>query len=298
MQHVRCGMCGAHDEQLLHRKQVSSGTEFSVVRCRACGLVYVNPRLQEDEVARIYHDPGYFSRAADSTTGYSHYTADKDLHVLFFRGQLQTLEALMGKGRLLDVGCAYGFLLEEAARRGWQPQGVEVSTEAARHSHAACGVPVFNGTLRDAAFPDEAFDAVVMNDVIEHMPDPAAEIREVHRILQPGGLFILHTPNEASPWHWLMGRHWIHLKPEEHLYYFSPRTLSTMLAACGFEVVYARPRSKMTNAAYIVGVLGKSAPWLGRGLAAVAERLPMMKWPFPFRGGGFEVLARKKAGRE
>ena len=301
MQHVPCGLCGGHDEQLLHVKQVPDGdrpTAYRVVRCNACGLVYVNPRQQEEYVTEIYRDAGYFSRAEDSTTGYSHYVADKDLHVLFFQEQLTALESRIPRGRLLDVGCAYGFLLEAAARRGWQPRGVELSADAAEHVRREFGLPVFNGKLRDARFADAEFDAVVMNDVIEHMTDPLAELREVQRLLRSGGMVMLHTPNEASPWHWLMGSRWIHLKPAEHLYYFSPATLSEMLRRAGFEVLYARPRAKMTNAAYIAGVLGKMSPTLGRGLAWVAERMPLMKWPFPFRGGGFEVLARKVSAGE
>lgn len=296
MQNVNCGLCGSLDEQLLHVKQVSHGdqtTVYRVVRCKACSLVYVNPRQQEENVTAIYRDAGYFSRAQDSATGYSHYVADKDLHVLFFQDQLKSLESHIPRGKLLDIGCAYGFLLEAAAARGWQPQGVELSKDAADHVKQEFGLPVFNGKLRDAGLAAAEFDAVIMNDVIEHMTDPLAEIREVHRLLRPGGLFILHTPNEASPWHWLMGSRWIHLKPAEHLYYFSPATLAEMLRRAGFEVLSAQPRSKMTNAAYIAGVLGKMSPKLGRGLSWVADRIPMMKWPFPFRGGGFEVLARK-----
>lgn len=296
MQHVDCGMCRSCDEQLLHVKRVQRGSQavsYRVVRCKKCGLVYINPRQQEEAIAEIYRTTDYFSRAHDSVTGYSHYVSDKDLHVLFFDDQLKILEERIPKGRLLDVGCAYGFLLGQAAHRGWQPQGVELSGDAADHARKTYGVPVFNGRLRDAGLAEGGFDAVVMNDVIEHMTNPLAEIREVHRVLRPGGLFILHTPNEASPWHWLMGSRWIHLKPEEHLYYFSPRTLSDMLRRAGFDVIYARPRSKMTNAAYIGGVIGKVSPTLGRLLAWTAARLPMMTWPFPFRGGGFEALARK-----
>lgn len=296
MQHVDCGMCSSCDERLLHVKRVQRGAQavsYRVVRCKKCGLVYINPRQQEEAIAEIYRNTDYFSRAHDSVTGYSHYVSDKDLHVLFFDDQLKILEERIQKGRLLDVGCAYGFLLGQAAHRGWQPQGVELSGDAADHARKTYGVPVFNGRLRDAGLAEGGFDAVVMNDVIEHMTDPLAEIREIHRILRPDGLFILHTPNEASPWHWLMGSRWIHLKPEEHLYYFSPRTLSDMLGRAGFDVIYARPRSKMTNAAYIGGVIGKLSPTLGRLFAWMAARLPIMKWPFPFPGGGFEALARK-----
>ncbi|MDR0352263.1 MAG: class I SAM-dependent methyltransferase [Opitutaceae bacterium] len=241
-----------------------------------------------------YRNAAYFQRGEDATTGYNNYTVDQELHRRFFRTQLDAIEKHAKKGRLLDVGCAFGYLLAEARRRGWKAEGIELSGNAFAHVRDELQLPVHNQPLREVAFPANSFNAIVMDDVIEHYGDPGAEIAEAHRVLVKGGVFLLHTPNFDSPWRDLMEERWVHLKPEEHLYYFSPKTLSALLEKNGFTIIYARGRGKATNLAYIFGVLKKIFPRLGSLLEKTIGRLPPAKWPFSFRGGGFEVLAIKK----
>ncbi|WP_161554842.1 class I SAM-dependent methyltransferase [Ereboglobus luteus] len=292
---VKCANCGGDETGLVCKKQVPGGRVYSMVQCKRCGLVYINPRLTQEAILATYRDSAYFQRGEEDVTGYNDYTVDRELHENFFSSQLNSIEKqLPKKGRLLDVGCAFGYLLNEARQRGWQVTGIELSGGAFQYARNELKLLVHDKPLRELTFPPASFEAVVMDDVIEHYGDPAAEIREVARVLTKGGAFMLHTPNYASPWRSLMGEKWVHLKPEEHLYYFSPATLSDMLNKNGFKVVYARARGKATNLAYIIGVARKFLPGFARLLEKTIGRLPMAKWAFSFRGGGMEVLAIKK----
>ncbi|MDR1303774.1 MAG: class I SAM-dependent methyltransferase [Verrucomicrobiales bacterium] len=291
---IHCAICDADDTRVVFRKRAASGADYTVVQCRHCGLVYVNPRLSQETILGTYRDPSYFQRRSDQFTGYSDYTADRELHELFFREQLAKLEQRVPKGRILDIGCAFGYLLHEARQRGWKPEGIELSGRAVAYARDELKLKIHSAPLRENQFPAATFNAVIMNDVIEHYGHPAQEVREVYRILAPGGAYLLHTPNFASWWRLLMRRQWVHLKPEEHLYYFAPATISRLLRHYGFEVVYARSCGKVTNFNYIIGVLKKYSP----AVAAIAQhtvgKLPWATTPFHFRGGGMEILAIKR----
>jgi SAM-dependent methyltransferase len=289
---VDCAACGSAGRTVVYHLPGDDLGPRTVVACGQCGLWFVSPRISSGEIADKYAGRSYFERKSEAM-GYQNYLEDRDLHLLFFRRQLDELERLVNRGRLLDVGCAGGFLVQEAVRRGWQAEGVEVSEFASAHARDVLGLTVRTGDLRGAAYPDNHFRVVVMDDVIEHFEDPLVESREVFRILEPGGLFVLHTPNAASPWRHLMGSKWVHLKPDEHLYYFDPATIGSLLARAGFADVQARACSKATNVKYIAGVAGKVIPAATSVAEALLGRTVLWTRPFPFRGGGMQVVARK-----
>jgi len=294
LEFVPCAVCGAQDVRYLHRKASPEGEVFPIVRCTACGLVYVNPRRRQETLTEIYRQSSYFQNKDDVTSGYNDYIADREILATFFNRQLDTIERhVRGRGRLLDIGCAFGFLLDEARRRGWQTAGVELSEFASSYARTEGGLDVCSKTLRDARYPGVHFDAVVMDDVIEHFGDPEAELREVWRVLKPGGVLLIHTPNVASPWYRLMRKHWVHLKPGEHLYYFSPSTLSRLLEKAGFRVVRALPCGKTTHVEYIVGRIEYYNRRLGGVLRTLTGWLPFARTPFAFRSGEMETVAMK-----
>jgi SAM-dependent methyltransferase len=292
LQEVACPICRKTSDQVVYRLKGDESGPRTVVKCRACELLFVSPRITSESIEAKYTNKAYFERE-DSATGYRNYLEDRDLHLLFFRRQLDELEKLISKGPLLDVGCAGGFLVQEAVRRGWQAEGVELSPFASQHARETLGLKVQTGSLRGAAFPSDHFRAVFMDDVIEHFEDPLVESMEVARVLEPGGIFVLHTPNAASPWRHLMGSKWVHLKPDEHLFYFDPATLTRLLEKAGFEVLSAAPCSKATNLHYIFGVAGKLLPGLTHIVNGILGRSTFWRKPFPFRGGGMQIVARK-----
>lgn len=183
---------------------------------------------------------------------------------------LNWLEQRNAPGRLLEVGCSYGYLLLEAEARGWTVTGVEPSTEAAEVARKSISGTVINGTLEDVIRREAGseFDAAVMLHVIEHVPDPEAELRRVAAQLKADGLLILATPNIRSLQHRLLRRWWEWVIPPAHLWYFSQESLSALLDRTGFEVF-----ETLTRRGDSIGLVGGAIMAPGRMLQALVEHL-------------------------
>jgi SAM-dependent methyltransferase len=159
-------------------------------------------------------------------------------------GLLDRFERWRGSGRLLEVGCATGLLLKRAGERGWQATGVELSPEAVAHARAL-GLTVHQGTLADAALPNDAFDVAYMGDVLEHVPDCRATLAEVVRVLAPGGHAIVRGPITTHSLarrlglalYGALGREIVLREPPYHLWEFRPASLRRLAVRVGLEVV-------------------------------------------------------------
>jgi len=147
----------------------------------------------------------------------------------------RAVERLLPSGRILDVGCATGDFLTGMQKHGWDVHGVEIAPEAAAQASARLGAPIFAGDLLPANFPNEYFGVVTLWNVLEHLYEPTASLREAFRILKPGGWLILTVPNTESLDFRLFGRFWIGWDTPRHLYLFSPQLLIKILRQIGFE---------------------------------------------------------------
>jgi len=149
---------------------------------------------------------------------------------------------------LVDVGCGRGDYLRRMQGLGWKVLGVE-SDPSSGALAAAAGIPIRRGTLREAALPEGTVTQVTFQHVLEHLPDPAAEIRESYRILKPGGRLVLYTPNAGSLCHRLFRESWMALDPPRHLCLFSGGGLGELLGRSPFRrhrVVSVSKAAKLT----------------------------------------------------
>ena len=144
-------------------------------------------------------------------------------------------------GRLLDVGCGRGDLGEWFMRRGWEAAGIEPAADAARQA-AGRGIDVHVGTLDDAPWPAESFDAVTFNHALEHVPDPLETLRQTASLLRPGGLLAISVPHFGAWQRRLFGSAWFPLDLPRHLQHFDRASLSRMAVAAGL-----RPREVRTS---------------------------------------------------
>jgi SAM-dependent methyltransferase len=236
LEKVSCNLCGADNTV-----PVAEVDGFHIVRCRQCGLLYVNPRCQEGVLQKIYTETYYDHdgiRNGLEFFGYDDYVADEENIKITFARRLQTIERYVSNGRLLDIGCATGFFLALARAKGWDVVGTEVSQFSVRYAQEKLGLDVRLGTLRNLDFAAGAFDVVTMWDVLEHVTDPLAELQEIRRILRDGGLLSIITPDAGSLVARLLGKRWEEFRRvREHVYFFSRRTIAEMLHRAGFDVL-------------------------------------------------------------
>ncbi|CAG1006084.1 putative S-adenosylmethionine-dependent methyltransferase/MSMEI_2290 [Anaerolineae bacterium] len=297
---IACNLCGAHDAALLFPSTLTNttpnasdfrctsaayGVHPPIVRCRRCNLVYANPRWDSSLVEESY------SVVEDPT-----YVEEREGRVLTFSRNLKPLEDLVGattnSRHLLDVGCHIGVMVELAQQRGWDAWGVEPSTWASEQARAR-GLHVITGTLNDTQIPENYFDVVTMWDVIEHLTDPAAELRNVHRVVKPGGIFAIHTIDIESAFARVMGGRWPWLM-EMHLYYFSPRTLGKMLEQCGFQVIRSSAQGRFLRLGYFITRIQPYSKLLYRLLNSLVTRMSWGGVAIPVNFGDlFTLYARK-----
>lgn len=249
---MSCIVCGANSSDLLFRK-----AGCAIRRCDTCGLVHVDPLPTEEDLT-AYYTGGYYGSAAQGVNAQNgaggsanaRERADGVARRVFsptvpwwkkvrYAVRGWSYLRLLDRGRerrVLEVGCGQGKNLEALNLfRGVEVEGLEPSEAAAEYA-ARRGQLVRQGLLREQQYPPDRFDLVLYLHVIEHVRDPLAELAEVRRVLRPGGLLVLHTPDVSHVRARRAGAGWKHLKPPRHLWFFSPDTLGRLLVKAGFSV--------------------------------------------------------------
>ena len=231
-----------------------------ILRCRDCSFVFRGTEVGPEEVLKAYKD------MADVG-----YLEEADCRSINAHLSLLTVKRHVREGRLLDVGCSSGFLLN-AARLDFEPVGVEPSRWATELCLRRMGLPVAAETLAEASFPDNHFDVVTMVDVLEHALDPVPLVREAVRVLKPGGLFYVVTPDIGSFSARLLGRYWWGLRPA-HFSYFSEGTLRKLLVGAGCRVREVRSYGRLFTYGYWLSRLRRYPGWVYRPIRRVIEAL-------------------------
>lgn len=198
------------------RREIGTKNSFQIFQC-ACGSLYTG-KLSEDGFGEDYD---------------AYYTENNLTTPAFLRERLKEIigsfQPFYKTGALLDIGFGAGDLLCVARENGWNACGIEVSAPAVEHAREL-GLDVRQGYLEAANYPDDHFDVVTASEILEHCDEPEILLKEVHRILRPGGLFWATTPAAGGLSYRLMGLHWTTLYPPEHLQLFSRRAVRRFLS--------------------------------------------------------------------
>lgn len=236
---INCSLCQMNNYKILYRKD-----GFNVVKCQNCGLIFVNPRLKQSQLTSNY-TKGYYKkpvqRSKEKHQGYD------DYNQRYLKGKERTRSQLIldkiafyknPPGKLLDVGAATGFFIKDALKKGWQAEGVEISAWAVKYAREKLKIKIFQGELREKKYPYNTFSVVTMNDFLEHVHDPLAELREAHRILKKEGILYVETLNfDGFINTKLIGEKYYLIAPKFHLTYFARRQLLQMLRLSGFKIL-------------------------------------------------------------
>ncbi len=235
MEDVNCLLCGSAEKQIRFRGRDllhdTPGT-FTLVECRKCGFLYLSPRPDDSEI-QTYYPSDYLPYRRAIYEESSAFRRFDRLFGLYKRCQL--IRQRKPRGHLLDIGCGTGdFLAVMGSQAGWTVVGMEPHPEAAERAHRQYGLQIDQRSLDDMAYPPDTFDVVTLWDVLEHLPQPVASLRQIRRIIRPDGILVVGLPNRDSVDARLFGRHWAGLDIPRHFSVFSATHLASALAHAGF----------------------------------------------------------------
>jgi SAM-dependent methyltransferase len=215
-----------------------------LLACEGCGSAYLDTEAHPYRPEGIY-DQSYFDpwdlrpgsvswRLREETAG----------------ARLALLASLGAAGRLLDLGCAGGYLVAEALRRGFDAFGLEISEHAARMAEEVAPHRITRGILETASYDNGSFDVVTAFDMVEHHPEPADLLSRIRLLLRPGGHLAATVPDLSSLTGHVMGRAWPHYK-EEHRFYPTRAAFRRLLGRSGFVAVHETAARKRLSLAYL-----------------------------------------------
>ena len=318
-------------DRLFHSKG-----EWTIVRCgnAACGLLWLDPMPLAEDLHKAYAE--YYTHAdqparADSFLRSAYAKFVKNGYLALRYGYTLVDPGFPGRwlgllmyalhparrleldcsvmylpenrgGRVLEIGFGSCALMEHLRSVGWTPEGLDFDPVCVERARAK-GFEARTGALEDAKFPDGRFDAVVMSHAFEHVPDPIGLLREIRRVLKPGGTFVSLTPNAVAHGHRVFGRDWLALDPPRHLHLFSPDSLRGALAkvpfssvrvfttANGADYIYLSSRDLVRTGRHPLGAPLNPGEWRRGRLFQLWESLRL--WVNPDAGEELVVYAVK-----
>lgn len=257
---ARCNLCGSQSFKIIypkkHTKNRSHAPNYTItqditsqssdiVKCSDCGLVYLLSADGKDSLLDEYKN------MQDEL-----YLKEENGRRRAARRVLKDISVLKKPGRLLEIGPAAGFLLDEARGLGWEATGVEPSRWALRYARDNLGLNVIESSLEDAYLDKGCFDAVVIIDVLEHLSDPDSALRKIRQLLKDDGILYIATPDIESAASRVLKNKWWGIK-RHHLYYFSRETLNALLDKAGYETIKTGSYFRYFSIGYLLRCLDR-----------------------------------------
>ena len=233
LEYVKCDLCGEDNSQVLcHKKSTRIGEWFNIVKCKNCGLIYVNPRLSKEEAISLAYGAEYFSHPSFEMSRKSDRYRDHRARV----SRYAKIQGCSPGDRLLDLGCGAGHLLMAAKELRYDVFGVDISPTACQLCRSQ-GLPVYCGEIIDDYFSkfEGSFAIITALELLEHLYEPKRCLKRIYQLLRPGGFFFYTTGNAQRME--IEGSNWTYLHPESHIYYFTPTAMQAYFNEIGFEAL-------------------------------------------------------------
>ncbi|HEX6964344.1 MAG TPA: class I SAM-dependent methyltransferase [Gemmatimonadaceae bacterium] len=205
-----------------------------MLRCTSCGCYRIDPApIQRDAESAAFYTDYYAGPNVVPSPG-----TGAPRRTSRFWQVVEQVPRLAAPGRVaLDVGCGEGHLCAQLAAAGWERViGIDVSSSRiARARQRYPGIAFYDRPIGDIGIPHGSVDLIVMDNVLEHLPDPPGMLRELYPYLTPGGTLVLITPNMESGSFRLLGRYWTpELAPHAHVYLFTPSAITRLVLHAGY----------------------------------------------------------------
>jgi 2-polyprenyl-3-methyl-5-hydroxy-6-metoxy-1,4-benzoquinol methylase len=237
-----CPGCGQNDFEVLFESNmrdcdfreavetvymIPGGKYGRHVKCRNCHLIYVSPIEKASKI-----NEAYFQRKNVDAS------IIRETRLTATESQLGLIKRYGNGTHLLDIGCGEGFFLYNASKAGYTTKGIEISQDAAEYARREFSLDVEAKPFEELRFAENYFDVVTLWQVLEHVPYPLMVLKEVHRILKPGGLLATSTPDIEGMLAKIFRRKWWNLR-RLHINQFTAKTLTDMLNRAGFKNVFS-----------------------------------------------------------
>ena len=271
---------------------------FNYVRCSQCGVIRMEPLPDEQALALLYPADYTCHRIGRERIA-------RRVQSWLRRKDVQRLARYISGARTaLEIGCGVGEFLDTLSRSGWSVVGLEPNPSAVESGRKTFGLDIRHGTLRPGLFEPAQFECVLLRQVLEHVPRPSELLTEIRRILRPGGLLFVSTPNHDSLDRFLFRGCWHGYEVPRHIFIYSTMNLSTLLRRHEFEILTVRHNPVPNNYAWSMRYFCQKQQLL-RWSAGFFRPTNPLTWPIflPIallgawirRSGRIEILARRGA---
>jgi SAM-dependent methyltransferase len=271
-----CILCNGEKRSILFQKG-----DWKVRVCDSCGLGVLDPRPSAETLDRLYSqeycEEHFVEGGEPGSAAFAKRISLEDHRIRFFR-------KFKKRGRVLDIGCGYGYFLAACREKGYQVHGLDFSDWAVRHARERLGLDITVGPMDQVDLAVQSFDVVAMWHCLEHTPDPAAALRQIRRWLKPDGLLVVDVPNRQGTDARKTWDDWVGWSLPYHLYHFTPDSLTRLLDQQGFTVI----RSKNYHSESVKAAL-RPIPVLGLFARLVAKM---------YSGHSFAVVAKMEAAKK
>jgi len=268
-----------------------TGETFDYYRCAACGIVFLSPIPQD---IGKYYPADYY--------GIPRSVANLAAAAELERYKIELVQRFVARGRLLEIGPAYGAFTWLAKQAGFDASAIEMSEACCRFMNEVAGIHAVHSLDIDAALrASEPCDVIALWHVIEHLPDPWGTLRLLADRLNPGGVLVIAAPNPLAFQFGLMGRYWTHLDAPRHLHLIPAATLSEHARGLGLETVLSTTRDPgslgWNDFGWGMTFANASSNWyLKRGFRLAGRLIGKFFWPVDRaegRGSAYTVVLRK-----
>lgn len=293
-----CYLCGKKTVSPLFNK-----LDYTILKCSNCSLLSLDFDKEYTKFLKTYYRKGYFT-GNKKLRAYANYADDRPNIETNASKLLKKARKYVKNGNVLDIGCAMGFFMDRAEKHGFTSYGVEVSDYASQIAQKQFKKRIFKGSVEEfikngnklPEFSRLTFDLITLSDIIEHVKDPRGVLTGLKTVLKPNGVITIQTGDVSSIWATLMGKNWHFYAPPQHLYFFSKKTLKTLLEQAGYEVLSINKVGKHVSLRYVLHMTQyMNIPYIGDYLQSVVSSNIIGKLSIPIKlFDNMIVFAKKK----
>lgn len=226
MENIKCILCNSDDADFFIEDE-----GLKAVKCKRCGLVYVNPRPEFAELKAGY--------SGTSLMKAEEHIAAIDEKTLKARLDLELIKRYKKEGRMLEIGCAEGSFLSEATKQGYEPHGIEINKKFVEYARNEYRLPdIYEGDILGSSFPEGHFDVIYMRNVLSHLHDPIKELGKVNKFLKDGGIFVCVGGNMGGLSVKQIRKYRDFISPHlsQHLFHYSEENIRCLFGKAGFRI--------------------------------------------------------------